>query len=80
LPEGEFYVADLAGAVARSVESGEIIAKFLGVESGKGPSPQDCWWFESKGREISVPATRRYIDRVDVKNRTIWLRHFSELL
>lgn len=77
--EGEFYLGDLVGCTVRNADSGEDVGRCTGVESLPGVT-QDRWLVEGRdGETFGVPAVRRYVDRVDVETRVIWLRNLSDL-
>lgn len=79
LPEpkaGEYYLADLEGAVGIDTHTNQEVGMFEGIEEGPG----NGWWrFVSEGLERLVPPNTRYIARVDVAAKKIFLDHIEEL-
>jgi 16S rRNA processing protein RimM len=86
LPEtksDEFYVHDLIGAKVLDSETSAPLGNFLAAEDVGGdqhPFGQERWWIETESVSFSVPATKHYIDRVDTKGKTIYLKNYKELL
>lgn len=78
--EKEYYEMDLKGLEARSVETKEVFGTFLYSEpvAHTKDFQQDRWWFMTKSGEFSIPATKRYIEKVDIENKTIWLKNLSD--
>lgn len=76
--EGEFYTSDLVGLKVIDSESGQVVGILSGIEPGSAGSA-DRWWIEASPGSFSVPAIKKYIEKVDVEAKTVTLRHFAEL-
>ena len=81
--ENEFYLGDLVGCLVRDLDSDSDLGRCVGVESTPqaGMSAfQDRWLVEcANGETLNVPAVRRFVAKVDVDLRVIWLRNLSDL-
>jgi len=79
----EYYLGDLVGCQVRDADTNEEIGCCAGVESTPVPGItdfQDRWLITlTSGETLAVPAVRRFIDKVDVDERVIWLRNLSDL-
>jgi 16S rRNA processing protein RimM len=81
--ENEFYVHDLLGASVMDSLSEEKCGTLSSIEPVSTQSheiSQDRWWIESNGNFFSIPATTKYIHRVDVNQKTIWLKNLADFL
>ncbi len=79
-PEKEYYEADLVGLPAYSSETKELFGTYLYSEpvGATNHFQQDRWWFRTVSGEFSIPAVKRYIERVDIPNGKIWLKNLSD--
>lgn len=79
--EGEYYIADLIGATVMDADTERQIGKFAGVEDSheRLSGSQDRWWIDVGGELLPVPATKRYIHKVDIATRTLWLKNLGDL-
>jgi 16S rRNA processing protein RimM len=75
----EYYIADLEGAEVLDQDSGKCIGHLVGVESTGSPLTGDRWWVEGNELEIAIPATKRFICKVDSNGRKIWVTNIGEL-
>lgn len=74
--EGEYYLVDLVGSVGIDTLTNQPVGLFDGIEEGAG----NRWWrFVSQGRELLVPPNKRYLSKVDVAAKQIWLTALEEL-
>jgi 16S rRNA processing protein RimM len=81
--ENEFYVHDLLGASVVDAFSEKTCGTLTSIEPVSNQSPeisQDRWWIESQGNLFSIPATTRYIQKIDISQKTIWLKNLSDIL
>lgn len=81
--ENEFYVHDLLGASVVDSYSQKICGTLSSIEPVAPDSSeilQDRWWVESNGNFFSIPATTRYIHKIDVSQKTVWLKNLSDIL
>ncbi len=78
--EKEYYEMDLKGLEAYSFETKELFGTFVASEpvGATKDFQQDRWWFMTKSGETSIPATKRYIEKVDIENKKIWLKNLSD--
>ncbi len=81
--ENEFYVHDLLGASIVDILSQQKCGTLSSIEPISNQSPeisQDRWWIESNGNLFSIPATTRYIQKIDISQKTVWLKNLSDIL
>ena len=81
--ENEFYVHDLLGASVVDAFSKKNCGTLTSIEPVSNQSPeisQDRWWIESQGNLFSIPATTQYIHKIDVAQKTVWLKNLSDIL
>lgn len=81
--ENEFYVHDLLGSVMVDTYSQTVCGTLASIEPVSTQSAdisQDRWWIESQGNIFSIPATSKYIQKIDVSIKTIWLKNLSDLI
>ncbi|MFM8313744.1 MAG: ribosome maturation factor RimM [Deltaproteobacteria bacterium] len=81
--ENEFYIHDLLGSSVVDSYSQKICGTLASVEPVSTQSndiQQDRWWIESQGNIFSIPATSQYIQKIDVSQKTIWLKNLSDIL
>lgn len=77
----EYYVSDLIGMKTVD-ENGTTLGTFhsmseIGTKDGK--ISQQSWNFvKPSGEEFSIPAIKRFIKSVDLKNKTITLQNMSD--
>lgn len=76
LSENEFYLSDLEGCEAKSMETQEPVGSFIRMEEMVGGATR--WWFEGQGQEFSVPAIKRYVAKVDTQAKVIWLQNLKD--
>ena len=74
----EYYTEDIVSCVVKEYETQRTIGKCLGIERAQGI--HDRWWIEIEGNEIAVPSTKRYIEKVDLDSRILWLKNLKDLL
>lgn len=81
--ENEFYVHDLLGSSIVDTYSQRVCGTLTSIEPVSSQSQeisQDRWWIESQGNIFSIPATAKYIQKIDVSQKTIWLKNLSDIL
>lgn len=81
--ENEFYIHDLLGASVMDTCSQEKCGTLSSIEPVSPQSneiSQDRWWIESNGNFFSIPATTKYIQKIDISQKTIWLKNLSDIL
>jgi len=77
--ENEYYILDLEGCTAFDASTKNPIGTFISSEEVLSNSQQNRWWFKDKnGKEFSIPAVKRYIEKVDVEKKEIWLLNLSD--
>ncbi len=74
--EDEFYINDLEGMDAVD-EHGNVVGKFLYAVSPAGAKSADLWWFRIGGQEVALPAVKKHILSVDLKNKRIVIAHWA---
>lgn len=80
--EDEYYLGDLIGASVIDAATGTTIGKFVCLESGEDQAADlghDRWWLDIAGTRRAVPATKRFIERVDVRAHAILVKNLTEL-
>ncbi|MBM4303699.1 MAG: 16S rRNA processing protein RimM [Deltaproteobacteria bacterium] len=81
--ENEFYIHDLLGSSVVDSFSQKHCGTLTSIEPTSNQTPeinQDRWWIESNGNVFSIPATSKYIQKIDISQRTIWLKNLSDFL
>lgn len=78
--EKEYYEVDLIGLSAYHAETQKLFGTFLYSEpiSQTNRFQQDRWWFKTPSGEVSIPATKRYLEKVDLENKKIWLKNLND--
>ncbi len=74
--DDEFYITDLEGMDAVD-EQGKVVGKFLYAVSAAGGKSADLWWFSIGGKEVALPAVKKHILSVDLKNKRIVIAHWA---
>ena len=76
LPEGTYYISDLIGLRVRTV-SGTIIGNLADVLQ---QSAQDVYVIRTEGKEILVPAVRKFVSKIDIEKGEIVIDPIEGLL
>lgn len=82
LPSQEFYLSDLIGLEAFETETKQFVGHFQELqESGSGSETiHASWWiFKTPGGLLTVPAVSHFIEKVELKEKKIWLRNLKDL-
>ncbi|MBK6766885.1 MAG: 16S rRNA processing protein RimM [bacterium] len=74
LPQDAYYISDLIGCDAHD-ESGNVVGKISSVIRGA----QDILSVDSTLGEVLVPFVREWVGDVDMRQRRVVIRKFSEL-
>lgn len=78
--DNEYYIHDLLGSAVFKAGSEEKCGTLTSIEPVQTNEriAQDRWWIESNGQIFSIPATTRYIERIDIENKSVWMKNLSD--
>ena len=81
--DNEFYIHDLLGSSVIDSLSEKNCGTLTSIEPVALESShilQDRWWIESNGNLFSIPATSHYVHKIDIPQKTVWLKNLSDIL